>query len=263
MPISAIDTLEGDRLGTKPLRYTNLFLKGRGRDMMTSEDMAILEDSVGDVLDIPARKIVVRRDERVRASTLLLEGVMCRYMDDRQGNRQIVAFHVPGDFVDLHGFAMRYLDHDIATLTPVRVAAVGHDRLEAIVQNRPRLTRLLWFSTLLDAAMHREWVFRLGRLEADGRVAHLFCELHARLTLVDMVRDGAFRFPVTQIDLAEAAGITPVHLNRVLRSLRERELMTFRSGEVRILDPEGLETLADFDPNYLFGGGPTMSEKGA
>ena len=93
------------------------------------------------------------------------------------------------------------------------------------------------------------------------RVAHLFCELHERLAMVDMVRDGAFRFPVTQIDLAEAAGITPVHLNRVLRSLRERGLMTFRSGDVHILDSDALRTLADFDPGYLFGGGPTMNEK--
>jgi len=261
MPISAIDTLEGKGFVSNPHRHTHLFLKGRGRDAMTPDDMAVLEDSVADVIALPARKIVIRREERVRYSSLLLEGVMCRYMDDRHGNRQIVAFHVPGDFVDLHGFAMRYLDHDVATLTPVRVATVGHDRLEAIVQHRPRLTRLLWFSTLLDAAMHREWVFRLGRLEADGRVAHLFCELHERLAMVDMVRDGAFRFPVTQIDLAEAAGITPVHLNRVLRSLRERGLMTFRSGDVHILDSDALRTLADFDPGYLFGGGPTMNEK--
>lgn len=263
MPTSAIDALVDDGIVSKPLRHTNLFLKGRGRDAMTPDDMAVLEDSISDVIAMPARKIVIRRDERVRYSSLLLEGVMCRYMDDRQGNRQIVAFHVPGDFVDLHAFPMRYLDHDVATLTPVKVATVGHDRLETIVQHRPRLTRLLWFSTLLDAAMHREWVFRLGRLEADGRVAHLFCELHERLAMVDLVRGGAFRFPVTQIDLAEAAGITPVHLNRVLRSLRERGLMTFRSGDVHILDPKALRALADFDSGYLFGGGPIMNEKGA
>lgn len=263
MSVSAIDTRRQQRRTDDGRCLTELFLKGRGRDTMTTEDVTMLEDSIEEVRAIPARTIVIRRDERVRYSSLLLEGVMCRYMDDRQGNRQIVAFHVPGDFVDLHGFAMRHLDHDVATLTPVRVALAGHDRLERIVADYPRLTRLLWFSTLLDAAMHREWVFRLGRLEADGRVAHLFCELHARLAMVDLVRDGVFRFPVTQIDLAEAAGITPVHLNRVLRSLRERGLMTFRSGEAHILDLDMLAALADFDPGYLYGGGPTLEKQGA
>jgi CRP-like cAMP-binding protein len=263
MSVSAIDTLRQPRPSIDRPSLTGLFLKERGREAMTPDEVVTLENGVDEVRDIPARTIVVRRDERVRQSSLLLEGVMCRYMDDRQGNRQIVAFHVPGDFVDLHGFAMRHLDHDVATLTPARVALVGHDRLEQIVAHHPRLTRLLWFSTLLDAAMHREWVFRLGRLEADGRVAHLFCELHARLSMVGLVNDGLFRFPVTQIDLAEAAGVTPVHLNRVLRSLRERGLMTFRSGEVHIRDIEALTALADFDPAYLYGGGPTLERPGA
>lgn len=263
MSVSAIDTLRQPRPSKDRPSLTGLFLKDRGRETMTPEEIAMLENSVDEVRSIPARTIVIRRDERVRNSSLLLEGVMCRYMDDRQGNRQIVAFHVPGDFVDLHGFAMRYLDHDVATLTPTRVALVGHDRLEQIVEQQPRLTRLLWFSTLLDAAMHREWVFRLGRLEADGRVAHLFCELHARLAMVDLVRDGMFRFPVTQIDIAEAAGVTPVHLNRVLRSLRERGLMTFRGGAVHIQDIGALTALADFDPAYLYGGGPTLEGSGS
>jgi CRP-like cAMP-binding protein len=263
MSVSVIDALRRERLSSDRPLLTALFLKERGRDTMTPEDIETLESSIDEVRAIPARTIVVRREERVRSSSLLLEGVMCRYMDDRQGNRQIVAFHVPGDFVDLHGFAMRHLDHDVAALTPVRVAMAGHDRLERIVAGYPRLTRLLWFSTLLDAAMHREWVFRLGRLEADGRVAHLFCELHARLAMVDMVRDGIFRFPVTQIDLAEASGITPVHLNRVLRSLRERGLMTFRSGDVHIFDLDALAALADFDPAYLYGGGPTLDKAGS
>ncbi|MET4896681.1 Crp/Fnr family transcriptional regulator [Sphingomonadaceae bacterium jetA1] len=263
MSVSAVDTLREERDRDAYAPHIRLFLKGRGREAMTPEDIATLEDSIDVVRDIPARTIVNRREERVRSSSLLLEGVMCRYMDDRQGNRQIVAFHVPGDFVDLHGFAMRHLDHDVATLTPVRVALVRHGRLETIVAHRPHLTRMLWFSTLLDAAMHREWIFRLGRLDADGRVAHLFCELHARLGMVDRVEQGVFRFPVTQIDLAEAVGITPVHLNRVLRGLRERGLMTFRSGEVRILDHPALVGLADFDPAYLYGGGPSVAGRDA
>lgn len=245
-----------DALGRFPL--TGRFLMGRGRERLSIEEQRILEDAVQTVKDFPARQHLVRRGERLEQSMLLVDGYITRYMDDREGYRQLVSVHVPGDFVDLHGFPTGRLDHDIGTLGPVKVALYDHQTLTAITDRHTHLTRVLWFSTLLDAAMHREWVFRLGRLEADGRVAHLFCELHARLAMVDLVRDGIFRFPVTQIDIAEAAGVTPVHLNRVLRSLRERGLMTFRAGEVHILDIAALTALADFDPGYLYGGGPTL-----
>ncbi len=232
---------------------TDLFLRGRGRERMSATDVQALEDSVEDVRTLGPRQLLVERGREVQNSTLLLEGLMCRYMDDREGHRQIVAFHVPGDFVDLHGFTMKRLDHDIGTLTPVRYGVVPHARLTTVTESWPRLTRLLWFSTLLDAAMHREWIFRLGRLGAEGRVAHMFCELHARMAMIERVTDGSFTLPVTQVDIAEACGLTSVHVNRVLRSLRERNALTFKGGVARILDLKVLETLSEFDPLYLYG----------
>ena len=162
----------------------------------------------------------MRRGELVNQSCLLVEGYMCRYLDDRNGHRQLVSMHVPGDFVDLHGFPMKRLDHDIATLGPCTAAYFDHRTLAALQERHPRLTRRLWFSTLLDAAIHREWIFRLGRLGAEGRVAHFFCEINARLEMVDLAADGCFALPATQADLAEACGITGVHANRVLRLMR-------------------------------------------
>ena len=232
---------------------TDLFLRGRGRERMSATDVQALEDSVEDVRTLGPRQLLVERGREVQNSTLLLEGLMCRYMDDREGHRQIVAFHVPGDFVDLHGFTMKRLDHDIGTLTPDRYGVVPHARLTTVTESWPRLTRLLWFSTLLDAAMHREWIFRLGRLGAEGRVAHMFCELHARMAMIERVTDGSFTLPVTQVDIAEACGLTSVHVNRVLRSLRERNALTFKGGVARILDLKVLETLSEFDPLYLYG----------
>jgi CRP-like cAMP-binding protein len=199
-------------------------------------------------------------------STLLIDGVVCRYLDDREGYRQVVSVHVPGDFVDLHGFPMKRLDHDISTLGPCTVAMFEHRTLAEILEHHPRLTRWLWFATLLDASIHREWIFRLGRLGAEGRVAHLFCELYARLEMVQLARDGRFQLPATQADIAEACGITGVHVNRVLRLMRERELVTFRSGEVHILDHQRLMALAEFDPVYLYGqhsGWVTEAREGA
>ena len=229
------------------------FLLGRAREALTEEERQVIEQSVAQVRTVPARTQFVRRGELMSTSTLLIEGFACRYLDDREGYRQLVSLHVPGDFVDLHAFPMKRLDHDVATLGPCTLAVFEHKTLAQIQEQHPRLTRWLWFSTLLDAAIHREWIFRLGRLGAEGRVAHLFCELYARLEMVGLATDGRFALPATQADVAEACGITGVHVNRVLRLMRERELAVFRLGEVRILDQQRLRTLAEFDPVYLYG----------
>ena len=228
------------------------FLMGRGRLQMTEEERQVVEDAITEVRTIPPRTQIVRRGVTATTSSLLIEGHACRYMDDRDGQRQLVAIHVAGDFIDLHAFPMKRLDHDVASIDQVRIAIYDHRTLEAITAQHPRLTRFLWFSTLLDAAMHREWIFRLGRLGAEGRLAHFFCETHARLKMVGLVDGPRFSLPLTQSDLAEACGLTGVHVNRTLRTLREDGVLTFRAGEVTILDPERLDVLAEFEGGYLY-----------
>ena len=228
------------------------FLMGRGRHELSNEEKQVLEDGIESVRQVPGRKQIVRAGDLIETSTLLIEGFVCRYMDDREGQRQLVAVHVPGDFVDLHAFPMKRLDHDIATLGPVKIACFEHRTLQSITERYPHLTQKLWFSTLLDAAMHREWIFRLGRLGAEGRIAHLFCELNARLEMVGLAKDGVYTLAMTQPDLAEACGITGVHVNRVLRVLRERQALTFKNNEVRILNSKVLQTIAEFEPDYLY-----------
>ncbi len=228
------------------------FLLGRGRGTLSIEERLAIEGAMTVVRDVPARQQLIRRGERVDQSTFLIEGYICRYMDDREGHRQLVALHVPGDFVDLHAFPMKRLDHDIATLGPARIGLYDHRTLTELTERMPHLTRKLWFSTLLDAAMHREWIFRLGRLGADGRIAHFFCELYDRLKLVGLVTDNRFRLPITQVDLGEACGLTGVHVNRVLRTLREQGMLSFRNSEVEIIDFARLARLAEFDADYLY-----------
>ena len=235
-------------------RVTDKFLCGRGRQRLSREELALLDRTVERVRDLPARHTLIRTGEQVKASTLLLDGFMCRYMDDHAGYRQLVAVHVPGDFVDLHAFPMELLDHDVATLSACRIATWTHAALEDIVETHPHLTRMLWFSTLLDASIHREWIFRMGRLDAEGRIAHFMCELKVRLEMVGLVKNDSFDLPLKQADVAEACGLTGVHVNRVLRSLRERDLMIFRTGQVRIMNWKQLSALAQFDPAYLRGG---------
>lgn len=231
---------------------TERFLMGRNRDAMSDADKQLIEDSIGDIVDLPPRTMIVRRGELVTTSTYLIEGHVVRYMDDRAGHRQLVAMHVPGDFFDLHGFPMRRLDHDVATLGPAKVAHFPHETLLRVTDRSPTLTRMLWFSTLLDAATHREWIFRLGRLNAEGRIAHFFCELVERMAMVGLSDGTRIVTPLTQLDLAEACGITAIHVNRTVRQLRETSVLRFKSGVVDVLDPARLKQLAEFDGDYLY-----------
>ncbi|MFZ2995843.1 Crp/Fnr family transcriptional regulator [Sphingobium sp.] len=230
----------------------NDFLSHRRKDQMQPEDRAALEASVSDVRTLPARTTLIRQGEPVHVSTYLMEGLLCRYMDDREGQRQLVAVHVPGDFVDLHGYPLKYLDHDMASITACKIATVPHANIDILVRERPQLAKLLWFSTLIDAAMHREWIFRLGRLDAAARVAHFFCEIEAKLRVVGLSDGMHFDLPMTQHDLGEACGITPVHMNRMLRVLKNRGLLHVQGRQVHVLNRAGLAQLGEFDPAYLY-----------
>lgn len=231
---------------------TENFLKGRRRHELSREERAALEDIMLDVQSVPARTTIVRRGDVLTQSTLLLSGMMCRYMDARDGQRQLLGMHVAGDFVDLHGYPLQRLDHDVATISAVEIATVPHAKITTLIEKFPHLGRLLWFSTMLDAAVHREWIFRLGRLDALGRVAHFLSELHARLEVVGKATGGRFDFPLTQQDLGEACGLTNVHVNRTLRRLREDGLVTIGDRVATIHDRVALATIGEFSPDYLY-----------
>lgn len=227
-------------------------LKLRARDALPLEEERAIRDSVSEVREYRADRTFIRAGEELTTSTLLLEGIICRYKDLRDGQRQITELHLPGDFADLHSFTLKRLDHNIMTLTRARVALVPHERLRAITEKFPHLTRLYWFMTNLDAAIHREWELSLGRRSALSRVAHLFCELHVRLGVVGMTDGDSYALNLSQTDLAECLGLTGVHVNRTLRELRDRGLVGFRGRRVDIKDMDGLKRVAEFDPSYLY-----------
>jgi len=229
----------------------DLFLRGR-TVTLTDAERAALARSISEVRRVPARTTLVDRGERLHHSTMLVDGLMTRYIDDLEGGRQVVAFHVAGDFVDLHGYPLQTLDHSIMGLTDVTIGLVPHDAIDRLIEQDAQLGRKLWFSTLLDAAIHREWLFRLGRLDAIGRVAHFMVETEARLAAVGLSDGRSFALPITQTDLAEIVGLTPIHVNRVLRTLREEHICTFRSSRVDIADHPRLARLGQFDPTYLY-----------
>lgn len=232
--------------------FTDRFLRNRRGVELTAAERASIDDAITEVRTLDARSIIVHAGDPVSQSTFLIDGFMCRYIDDREGLRQLVAVEVPGEFVDLHGYPLKSLDHDVGTLTACTVAIIPHRAIDTILASQPDLTRKLWFSTMLDAAMHRAWVFRLGRLSATARLAHFLCETNMRLEAAGLSDGRRFAPGMTQVDLAEACGVTNVHINRVIRQLREEGLCTFRSSLVEIHDPARLAAIGQFDPDYLY-----------
>lgn len=229
----------------------SLLLKMRARDVVDAEEEQVLREALGQIRTLPAGKVIVRSGTVLSESTLLVEGLVCRYKDLADGQRQIMEIHVSGDFLDLHGFLLKQIDHNVGALTPVRYVAVPHDAIRRITETHPHLARLLWFSTLIDAAIHREKILSIGRRSAVARIAHLLCELFVRLRLVRLADEDGYQLPITQTDLADATGLTSVHVNRMLRRLRDDGLCTFRNGRVSIHDWDRLQRVAEFDPTYL------------
>jgi len=221
------------------------------RDEISDEERKILNDLFVRTQDFDVDVDIATDGQRVTFSTLLLEGWAARYKTLSDGRRQITAFHIPGDFVDLHSFPLKKMDHSVLALTKCKVALAPHEALRKVSETNPHLIRLLWLSTLIDAAMHREWITGMGQRSAPGRLGHLFCELYLRLNSVDLASDGRFTFPITQEELGDALGFSTVHINRALRKLREMNLVTVSNQEVVIENWEGLVREADFDPAYL------------
>jgi CRP-like cAMP-binding protein len=229
-----------------------LLLKLRARDVVSDEEEQALREAIDDIQEFPAGRTLVRAGQQLSHSTLTVDGIISRYKDLRDGQRQIQELHLAGDFTDLHGFLLKRLDHNIGALTKVRIATIPHDSLRRITEEQPHLARMLWFSTLLDAAIQREKIVSVGRRPALARVAHLMCELYLRYEAVGLTEGRSFAFPVTQLDIADTTGLTSVHVNRMLKQLRDDTLLTFRGGEVQIHDLERLQRVAEFDPSYLY-----------
>jgi CRP-like cAMP-binding protein len=231
---------------------TELFLNLEALDVLDERGRRTLEQTISQVTTYPAHATVVRANTRLTDCKLLLEGYVCRCKDLASGQRQIVGLHIAGDFVDLHSFLLKKLDHDIVTLTPVRMASVPHLALERVIEADPRLTRILWHSTLRDASVHREWILSIGQRSGIGRIAHLICEMYLRSRAAGLADGVSFPFPLTQIELGEACGMTSVHTNRMLQQLRREQAVAMSMKKVRIIDWDRLAEIAEFDPSYLY-----------
>ena len=222
---------------------------------LSDSDRRVLDDLIPGEEHVPADADIVREGMAPRPPFVIQEGMAARYRDLPDGRRQILTFLIPGDLCDPHIFLLRTMSYSIRAITPVRIALISRDALMDAFATRPRISAALWWGSLQEEAMLRERIVSLGRRGARGRVAYLLCELFWRHDAMGLTDGGALHLPLTQAELGDALGLTPVSVNRVLRVLREQRLIAIEQRTLRMLDLEGLQEIAAFDKGYLHLGG--------
>lgn len=218
---------------------------------LAPEDFARIDDLAVDVRTVRAKSSLIREGDRPEVVFLLLEGWAYRYKVLPDGGRQIVAYLLPGDLCDVRIFILKQMDHSIGLLSDAKLAAIPKQKIIDLFADSPNLARALWWATLVDEGILREWLANVGRRNAFDRLAHLFVELWSRMRLVGLVQGGSFDLPLTQEALGDTLGITPVHVNRTLQDMRAQGLIATDSRRLHILDVDRLVEVSGFDPNYL------------
>lgn len=218
---------------------------------LSHDDRQALEIVAGKQRVFAKHSDIISEGDDPHHVNLVLEGWACRYKQLDDGRRQIISFFVPGDLCDSHVYLLREMDHSIVALTPVKLAEISRAALEQIANDNVRVTRALWWDTLVTVAVQREWTVNLGQRTAFERVGHLLCELFLRLRSVGLTEDTACDLPLTQVELADALGLSNVHINRTLQELRRSGLIVLKGGRLTIPDFPALQRASLFNPNYL------------
>ncbi len=194
---------------------------------------------------------IVREGDRPSRSCLLLSGFACSYKLTAAGKRQIVSFGIAGDIPDLQSLHLKVLDTGVSTISPCSVGFIQHEDLHDLCRRWPRIAAAFWRETLVDSAIFREWVTNVGRREGYTRMAHILCELMARLKAVGLAEHNACDLPITQGEFADALGMTTVHVNRMMQQLRAAGLIESRGTRLTVPDWDRLKEAGEFEPTYL------------
>lgn len=200
---------------------------------------------------VPAHRYLVHAGDRTAACCLLVTGCISRHRTEAGGGRQILAFHLAGDLLNLEHFLLRRADDNLQALTTVTVAWIATEPLRDLVRARPAIASALWRCTLVDASIFCEWVLNVGRRDARARIAHLLCEFAARSAQAGLSGPDSMDLPMTQEDLADATGLTSVHVNRMLQALTRDGILQRAGRKLQIIDAQRLHRIAGFNPDYL------------
>lgn len=231
---------------------TNAFVeKLRGYCPLSDTDAELLHRLTRTGSEIPAGRDLIREGGEPGPVIVVLRGWACRYKLLPDGRRQIIAFMMPGDFCDMHVGILAQMDHSIATLTPARIALIPRAELEALIDQKPILAKAFWWTQLVDSAVLRATIVSFGRRTSTERVAHLLCELYFRMLQIGIADRTSCIMPFTQVVLADAVGLTPVHTNRVINKLRSAGALKMERGTIVIASISNLAKIAGFNNNYL------------
>ena len=203
------------------------------------------------IREFGAGEDLVRDGDHPTECCLILEGWACGYKLTASGARQILCFFIPGDIPDLQSLHLDVMDHGLGALTRCRAAFIPHAAVEALIRRHEGLNSAFWKTTLIYGAIFREWIVSLGRRPAYARIGHLLCELGVRLQAVGLGERTAYDLPLSQAQLSDALGLSPVHFNRSLQTLRKDGLVVLRDKRMQAPDWDGLTMAAEFDPAYL------------
>ena len=233
-------------------RMENRFVsKLEGFGFLGPMEVGALRDATSNPRKVGPRQDLIREGDRPGPVFVILDGWACRYKILPNGSRQVLAYLMPGDCCDLHIGLLAEMDHGIQTVTEALVCTVDRDEMSALMERHPAIARSMYIAQLVDEGTMRAWITSMGRRSSLERVAHLMCELYIRAHNIGLTTNHSFSLPLSQLLLADSLGMTPVHLNRVLRELRLDGSMTLGRGSLLIVDPLRLVKIAGFDENYL------------
>jgi CRP-like cAMP-binding protein len=222
------------------------------RSALGEEDRRALLSLPHNVKKLPAGAHIVRDGDAAEHCSLILSGFAYRYKITGEGGRQIISFHVAAEFVDLQNSMLGIADHSVQMLTDAEIALIPANAIQELAMARPAIARTLWIDTLIDASIFREWVVNVGRRDSRARIAHLLCEFSLRLKVAGLGEATDYELPMTQEQLADCTGLTPVHVNRTLKALEGENLIARRSSRSIVIGNwRKLAEAGDFDSTYL------------
>lgn len=221
------------------------------RSRLTEAEQDAIHALPGEEIRTAAHRDIIRPGQRTDFSCLVVEGLVGRFDQLSDGHRQITALHIVGDFCDLHSLAVPETGWGIESLTDSIIRKVPHKALADLVEASPTFAMAFWRDTVVDGSILAKWNSALGRRSAKARLAHLLCEMGLRFHQAGLGERDDFDFPITQSQLADVLGVTAVHLNRTMQSLRQDGLLVTSGSRFRLPDPVRLRQIAQFDPSYL------------
>jgi CRP-like cAMP-binding protein len=218
---------------------------------LPDEDRAILAALPAEERDLRRLRDTLKAGERPTHVVVVLSGFLYRYTIGPEGARQIHSFYHPTEAPCLETLYIDYMDNSLGAVVDSRIGLIPHEAVYRVIDERPEARKLLWRQTLVQAAIFRQWLVRNSNLPAHASLANFFCELFTRARAAGLVKDGGCDLPLTQEFVAEALGLTPVHVNRTLKVLRETGAVDWRSGRLTVKDWTMLADMGDFDAGYL------------